>query len=180
MRVITGSARGRRLETLSGEDVRPTTEVVKEAVFSSIQFEIEGRNMLDLFGGSGQMAIEALSRGAAKATVVDGDSRAISIIRKNLESTKLSDRAVVLQTDSVSFAASYRGSFDIVFIDPPYGTGVLQKVIPLIADKVNRGGVIICESPKTEDLPKKAGEFSLFKEYKYGKTKITVYRDTVL
>lgn len=180
MRVITGSARGRVLETLSGNDVRPTSDRVKEAVFSIIQFELEGRSVLDLFGGSGQLGIEALSRGAEKATFVDSDDEAVKVIRKNLASTKLEKQAVVLRTDSVSFAASHTGRFDVVFLDPPYGKGFLQKVIPLIAPKVNTGGVIVCESPYDEKLPAEADDFRIFREYRYGKTKITVYRDTIL
>ena len=180
MRVITGSARGRVLETLPGTDVRPTTDRVKEALFSIIQFELEGRNVLDLFGGSGQLGIEAVSRGAAKATFVDADADAIKVIRKNLATTKLDSRAVVLQTDSVSFAASHTGSFDIVFLDPPYGKGILQRVIPLVAQKVSPGGAVVCESPTGEILPPEAGNFRIFREYRYGKTKITVYRDTIL
>ncbi len=180
MRVITGSARGRALETLPGNDVRPTTDRVKEAVFSIIQFELEGRNVLDLFAGSGQLGIEALSRGAEKATFVDADSDAIKVVRKNLVATKLDKQAVVLQTDSVTFAASHTGDFDVVFLDPPYGKGLLQKVVPLIAQRVRTGGVIVCESPSDEILPSEAGNFRIFKDYRYGKTKITVYRDTIM
>lgn len=180
MRVITGSARGRALEALPGDDVRPTADRVKEAIFSIIQFELEGRKVLDLFGGSGQLGIEALSRGAEKATFVDADREAIRVIRKNLAATKLDGQAVVLQTDSVSFAATHAGAFDVVFLDPPYGKGLLQRVVPLIAPKVNPGGVIVCESPVGEALPAQAGRFEIFKEYRYGKTKITVYRDIIL
>ncbi len=180
MRVITGSARGRALETLSGIDVRPTSEKVKEAIFSIIQFELEGRNVLDLFGGSGQLGIEALSRGAKRATFVDSCADAVKVMQKNLASTKLEDRSVVLRTDSLSFAASTDERFDVVFLDPPFGKDIQSKVIPLIAAKVNRGGVIVCEALHNEVLPEEAGNFKLFREYKHGKTKITVYRDTII
>ena len=93
MRVITGSARGRRLETLEGEDVRPTTDRVKEAVFSIIQFELEGRVFLDLFAGSGQMGIEALSRGAESAYFVDNSIKSVETVKRNLKATKLEDKA---------------------------------------------------------------------------------------
>ena len=117
MRVITGTARGRVLRTLEGEDVRPTTDRVKEAVFSIIQFEIEGRRVLDLFAGSGQLGIEALSRGAASATFVDMSKDSLSAVKYNLEHTKLGDNAKVVQTDALSFLKLTKDKFDIVFLD---------------------------------------------------------------
>ena len=178
MRVITGSARGRNLETLPGDDVRPTVDRVKEAVFSIIQFELEGRRILDLFGGSGQMGIEALSRGAASATIIDNNRRSVEVIRRNLQTTKLSERAVVLETDALTFIRNSRTTFDIAFLDPPYDKCILQKVLPDVADKLSAGGVILCESPVTEELPEQVGNFHIHRTYRYGKTKITAYRDT--
>ena len=103
MRVITGSAKGKRLETLSGVAVRPTTDRVKEAIFSAIQFEIDGKNFLDLFAGSGQMAIEALSRGALSASLVDSSRESVSVIKKNLELCKFYDKAEIFNTDYFTF-----------------------------------------------------------------------------
>ena len=128
MRVITGSARGRTLETLAGSDVRPTVDRVKEAVFSIIQFELEGRRVLDLFGGSGQLAIEALSRGAASATILDNSRRSIDVIRRNLQTTKLADRAVVLEADALAFVRNNRSTFDIAFLDPP-PNGIMTEIV---------------------------------------------------
>lgn len=105
MRVITGFAKGRKLRTLSGEDVRPTTDRVKEALFSIIQFEIEGRRVLDLFAGSGQLGIEALSRGAASAVFVDSSRDSIEVVRENLNTTQLAQSAQVMQMDSLAFLA---------------------------------------------------------------------------
>ncbi|MBQ7546126.1 MAG: 16S rRNA (guanine(966)-N(2))-methyltransferase RsmD [Clostridia bacterium] len=180
MRVITGSARGRTLETLPGDDVRPTVDRVKEAVFSIIQFELEGRRVLDLFGGSGQMAVEALSRGAASATILDNSRRAIDVIRRNLQTTGLADRAVVLEADALAFVRNNRSTFDIAFLDPPYDKGLLQKVLPDLAGRMAKGGVILCESPVGEELPEVVGAYSIYRTYRYGKTKITAYRDTVV
>ena len=118
MRVITGKARGRKLITLSGDDVRPTTDKVKESVFSIIQFEVEGRRFLDLFAGSGQMGIEALSRGAKSATFLDLRKDAISVVRKNLEALNLAEDADVRCTDSLGFLRSTSEKFDVVFVDP--------------------------------------------------------------
>ena len=103
MRVITGSARGMSLRTLEGDNVRPTTDKVKEAVFSAIQFEVEGRRVLDLFAGSGQLGIEALSRDAENCVFVDADKNAIKIDKENLAKTKLDGKATVMQTDSLAF-----------------------------------------------------------------------------
>ena len=176
MRVITGTARGRRLITLEGEDVRPTTDRVKEALFSIIQFEIEGRKVLDLFAGSGQLGIEALSRGAKSAVFVDLSKKSVEVVKQNLESTGLGKNAIVLNTDSIAFAASRADKYDVAFLDPPYRTGLLQKALPLTANIMNEGGVIICEAPFDEELPETAGNFKMTKEYKYGKIKLVTYR----
>lgn len=176
MRVITGSARGRVLKTLEGEDVRPTTDRVKEAIFSIIQFEIEGREVLDLFAGSGQLGIEALSRGAAYATFTDLSKDAVSVIKSNLLSTGLHKNSAVLQSDAMTFLRNSRKKFDIIFMDPPYSKGILQKALPLAAEIVNDGGVIVCEHPYGEELPETVGDFALYRSYKYGKLGVTVYR----
>ena len=172
MRVITGSARGMTLRTLDGSDVRPTTDKVKEAVFSAIQFEIEGRRVLDLFAGSGQLGIEALSRDAKEATFVDADKNAIKIVKENLAKTRLADRAAVLQTDSIAFLGMTDKIFDIAFLDPPYQTGLLQKALSLLA----QGGIAVCEHPFVEQLPDEQGGLVKQKEYKYGKVAVTIYR----
>ncbi len=177
MRVITGSARGRTLETLPGRDVRPTVDRVKEAVFSIIQFEIEGRQVLDLFAGSGQLGIEALSRGAKNATFVDRDRTAIDIVTRNLTATNFIRSARVVCSDSLSFLMTTADRYDIAFLDPPYATGLLQRALPLVADKMRDGGVIICESPYGEEVPESLdNRYFLNKSYKYGKTAISIYR----
>lgn len=176
MRVITGSARGRVLKTLEGEDVRPTTDRVKEAIFSIIQFEIEGREVLDLFAGSGQLGIEALSRGAAYATFTDLSKDAVSVIKSNLLTTGLHKNSSVLQSDALTFLRNSRKKFDIIFMDPPYSKGLLQKALPLAAEVVNDGGVIVCEHPYGEEMPETAGKFSLYRSYKYSKLALSVYR----
>lgn len=176
MRVITGSARGRRLKTLLGEDVRPTTDRVKEALFSIIQFEIEGRRVLDLFAGSGQLGIEALSRGAASAVFVDAARDSIEVVRDNLNTTKLAQSAQVTQMDSLAFLAGHCGPFDIAFLDPPYGTGLLQKALPMTARRMAPGGVIVCEAETKEALPEEAEDFLLVRRYSYGRISLAVYR----
>lgn len=176
MRVITGSARGRRLITSEGEEVRPTPERVKEALFSIIQFQIEGRRVLDLFAGSGQLGIEALSRGAREAVFVDSRAESADIVEKNLESTGLSGNARVKRMDFASYLKTNDGPFDLAFLDPPYRTGLLQRALPLTAARMNPGGMILCENPSDEDMPETAGDFQKIRSYRYGKIILTLYQ----
>ena len=177
MRVITGSARGRILETLKGDDiVRPTTDKVKEAVFSAVQFEIEGRDFLDVFAGSGQMGIEALSRGARSATFLDSSREAVRCIERNLKVTNLTQFGVIRRCDSLSFVRSTTEKYDIAFLDPPYNTGILQEILPHIAQIMKKTGVIICESALNDKILQKYYNFTLDRERRYGKIKISIYR----
>ena len=162
MRVITGSARGRRLETLEGEDVRPTTDRIKEAVFSIIQFETEGRNFLDLFAGS--------------ASFVDNAKKSLETVKRNLKATKLENSAKVFAMDFHSFLSMNSQRFDIAFLDPPYRTGMLQDALELVPEAMNDTGVIIAENPLDEEILSNYGDFVLDRQYRYGKIKITTFR----
>ncbi|WP_071432441.1 16S rRNA (guanine(966)-N(2))-methyltransferase RsmD [Angelakisella massiliensis] len=176
MRVITGTARGRKLVTLEGMDVRPTTDMVKEAMFSILQFEVEGASVADLFCGSGQLGIEALSRGARYCVFVDQSRDSQNITRQNLQSTGLAQNSKVAAMDCLSFLRTTSGGFDIVLMDPPYGKGLAAAALPLAAEKMSPGGVILCETGKEEELPEQAGDFVLYRTYRYGKIKLWVYR----
>ncbi len=177
MRVITGSARGRALETLKGGDiVRPTTDKVKEAVFSSIQFEIEGRDFIDVFAGSGQMGVEALSRGAKSAVFLDASKKAAAVIERNLKVTNLQQFGTVICADSLAYLRSTSREFDVAFLDPPYNTGILQQAMPLIAQRMKKTGVIICESALNDELLQKYYKFTLDRERTYGKIRVSTYR----
>lgn len=178
MRVITGTARGHRLKTLDGNDVRPTADRIKEAIFSVIQFDLEGRRMLDLFAGSGQMGIEALSRGAASAVFVDSAQSSIAVVRDNLTECGLLGRAEIVRSDALTYLTPRVGrrEFDYAFLDPPYGKGILQDVLPSVASVMKSGGAIICECPLHEALPERVGDFRVDREYRYGKIRITFYR----
>lgn len=176
MRVITGTAKGRRLETLSGEDVRPTTDRIKESVFSIIQFQVQGRNFLDLFAGSGQMGIEALSRGAENAVFVDSSRKAAETVKKNLETVKMTEKARVVQMDSLQFLSMDTDLYDLVFLDPPYGKGLLQCALELLPNRMKKSGMIICEKPLDEKVPEQTGDFYLDREYRYGKISIATYK----
>ena len=178
MRVITGSARGVRLKTPEGLKTRPTSDRVKEAVFSVIQFEIEGGRFLDLFAGTGQMGIEALSRGAASAVFVDGWKDACQLVRENLRLTRLSDKAKVVNSDYLSYLQSCREKFDIVFLDPPYAEIFLENALNKISeiDILSDRGIIICERPAEKQLDLEIPGLQRYKDYKYGKTWITIFR----
>lgn len=176
MRVITGTARGRKLKTLPGEDVRPTSDKVKEALFSIIQFDIEGRAVLDLFAGSGQLGIEALSRGAKKAVFVDNSKKALAVVGENVKACGFESVSRLVGADSLAFLQSCRERFDIAILDPPYSVGLLEKALPLTAAVMNKGGTIICESPLDNVLPENAGEFTKRRTYRYGKIALTLYR----
>ena len=175
MRVITGKSRGRKLFAPPGEEVRPTTDNVKESVFSIIQFGIEGRSFLDAFAGSGQMGIEALSRGAKEAVFVDNSRTSLAAVKKNLALTGLQDSAVVVASDTIAYLRSCRRGFDIAFLDPPYKKGVLQEALALMPDVMNKSGIIICEHPAEEILPETVGDFAVKKHYRYGKIMISIY-----
>lgn len=176
MRVITGLARGRRLETLPGDATRPTGEKVKESLFSAIQFDIEGRRVLDLFAGSGQLGIEALSRGAAGCVFVDKNTEAVKIIRQNLLHTGLAEKSQVLGTDALSYLTRPGDRFDLVFLDPPYASELLIPVLEKVAPLVNDGGIIVCETDDTVSLPDCIDRFAVAKTYRFGHTYVWLYR----
>ncbi len=178
MRVITGSARGCRLTTLPGEDTRPTTDKVKEGLFSAIQFDIEGRRVLDLYAGSGQLGIEALSRAASGCVFVDRNPEAVAIIKQNLQKTGLSALAQVVATDSLSYLERPKDAFDLVFMDPPYSAGLLLPTLEKAAKHVNDGGILICESDENAILPDKVDRFTLDRVRQYGRIHVWIYRYT--
>ncbi|MBQ5677317.1 MAG: 16S rRNA (guanine(966)-N(2))-methyltransferase RsmD [Clostridia bacterium] len=176
MRVITGEARGRKLVTLEGEDVRPTTDRVKEGMFNIIQFDLEGANVIDLFAGSGQLGIEALSRGAKHCTFIDSANRSVEVVKQNLKTVGFEKRASVFCGDAKMYIGLSKDNFDIALLDPPYNKNIIDAVLPSVAEKMTDYGVIICESALDEKLPETAGEFSIHREYRYGKIKLTAYR----
>lgn len=182
MRVITGTARGKRLKELPGMETRPTTDRVKEGLFNVIQFDIEGRRVLDLFAGTGQLGIECLSRGAAFCDFVDSAPDAVKIVRENIATAAVTDRAAVHQRDFTAFLQSRRGErYDLIFLDPPYAHTSLERALEQIADIdiVSGNGIIVCESTVEKELPELSSPYERGKEYRYGKIKVTLYRRSV-
>lgn len=177
MRIITGKARGTKLDTLDGNDItRPTAEKTKMAIFNSIQFDIEGRKVLDPFGGSGQMALEALSRGATGAFICDSSKAAFEVIKRNAQKTKLFDKVRLVCTDYRSALKGLSGKerFDIIFLDPPYKSDYLSDALRIIVNGqiLENGGYVICETD--DKKPIEADGLTLYKHSKYGRAYVTI------
>ena len=178
MRVITGTARGVQLKTPDGMTTRPTADRVKEALFSIIQFEIPGARVLDLFGGTGQLGIEALSRGAKSAVFVDAGEPACKLIRENLKRTRLEQQGSVVRSDYLQYLNRCREQFDIILLDPPYAEVFLENALKCITeiDILQSGGIIVAERPLGKELPWEFEGFIRSRDYKYGSTLLTIYR----
>ena len=178
MRVIAGKAKGIQLNTPQGMLTRPTTDRVKEALFSIIQFELPGAKVLDLFGGTGQLGIEALSRGASKAGFVDARREACQLIGANLKKTHLESEAFVVQSDYLEYLNRCKETFQIILLDPPYAEVFLENAIKRITeiDILQSGGIIVAERPLGKELPWEFEGYTRSKDYKYGKIILTLYR----
>ncbi len=177
MRIISGTARGIKLETLPGTDItRPTTDRVKEAMFSSVQFILQCANVLDLFAGSGQMGIESLSRGAKHCVFCDESAAAINVINSNLQKTALGNNSTVIKAEAMRYVSTCAEKFDVIFLDPPYASTLLSNVLPLIDSILNNGGTVLAEAKTGTALLQQYGSLTLKKQYKYGGTTIFKYQ----
>lgn len=177
MRVITGIAKGRRLCTVPGTNiVRPTSDKVKESIFSAIQFDLEGRRVLDLFAGSGQLGIEALSRGAQSAVFIDCSPASLDVVNRNLSLTGLCENAKVVKSDYSSYLLRTYDVFDIAFLDPPYNAGILIDALEKTITHMSDFGTIFCEHPADKSLPESVSDFSISRVYRFGSIMITMYK----
>ena len=178
MRVITGKARGIVLKTPDGMATRPTADRVKEAMFSVIQFDVPASRVLDLFGGTGQLGIEALSRDAKSAVFIDEREDACRLIRENLKRTKLEKCGRVIRSDYMAYLRTCKEKFDIIFLDPPYAEVFLENSLKMITeiDILQSGGIIVAERPIGKELPWEFPGFDRSRDYKYGNTLVTIYR----
>ena len=178
MRVITGKARGIQLKTPEGMQTRPTADRVKEALFSIIHFDVPGARVLDLFGGTGQLGIEALSRGAERAVFVDAREESCRLIRENLKRTKLEKDAKVIRSDYLDYLNRCREQYNIILLDPPYAEVFLENALKRITeiDILQSDGIIVAERPLGKELPWEFEGFTRSKDYKYGKVLLTIYR----
>ena len=176
MRVITGKARGRKLKDFEGRDIRPTTDMVKEAIFSIIQFDIEGSEVLDLFSGTGQLGIEALSRGAKFCRFIDKSRESAELTNENINLAGFRWESNVVNGDSLDFLRMARYTFDIALLDPPYNNGLIEQALPLLEPKMSQRGIVVCEHERGLELPDEVGRLKKSKTYNYGKVAVTVYR----
>ena len=178
MRIITGIARGVRLSAPANDDIRPTSDIVKEGVFSAIQFEVGGKHVLDLFGGTGQLALEALSRGAENAVIVDSSRAAVELIKQNAQKAKLFEKCRVVCSDYKDYLRGTKGKtkFDLIFLDPPYKAEAQDEILKKLreADIIADGAIIVCESD-ADGVPQPIDGFTQ-KLYRYGKIHITILR----
>ena len=172
LKIITGTAKGRNIKTLEGEATRPTSERIKEAMFSSIQFDIENRRVLDIFAGSGQLGLEALSRGAASVMFIDSSREAMEIVKENLKSTGLGP-AKFLVSDARNYIrkASGREIFDLVFVDPPYALECCSDIMRKLADggMLAKGALVVLEIGTEIINADRFPDFELTKTKQYGK-----------
>ena len=178
MRVISGKARGIVLKTPDGIQTRPTADRVKEALFSILQFDLPGKRILDLFGGTGQLGIEAISRGAKSAVFVDAGDAPCKLINENLRRAKMEGEGKVVRADYLTYLSGCKEKFDIVFLDPPYAEVFLENAIKKISeiDILESGGIIVAEHPVEKPLLLEIEGFSRSKDYKYGKVVLTLFR----
>ena len=177
MRIITGTARGMALTTLEGEATRPTLAKVKEALFSILNDRMWGSRVLDLFSGTGNLGIEALSRGAAECVFCDSSRDSLRLIKSNIAHCKAQEGARVIPGDFRKTLMNLEGQFDIIILDPPYGKGFLEPAFELIRDQglLAEDGVIVAEHRKEEDLHEEFFGFEKIKERKYGIIKLSIY-----
>ena len=178
MRVIAGKAKGIQLKTPDGMLTRPTADRVKEALFSILNFDLPGTRVLDLFAGTGQLGIEAISRGANFAVFVDEREAACALVRENLKKTGVTQQAQVVRSDYMNYLRHCREKFDIILLDPPYSEVFLENSLKMITeiDILQSGGIIATEYPFGKALPEECCSCFRSKEYKYGKTILKIYR----
>lgn len=180
VKVISGKYKGRILRGYDLAGTRPTMDRVKESLFAMIQFEIEGKTVLDLFAGSGNLGIESLSRRALKSYLVDSNKKAISTIQKNMQDLKVEqDNYQILHKDYIKALEYFKGeciSFDIIFLDPPYQTDYIEKSLSLIYqyNLLNDNGIIVCESDSLEKVF--CDYYSVFKNKKYGDKYVVILK----
>jgi 16S rRNA (guanine966-N2)-methyltransferase len=178
LRVIAGTSRGRRLASFAGRNVRPTPDRVREALFSILQSRLgnlSGLRVLDLFAGSGALAIEALSRGAAEACLVEKSPDSVKITRENLDCCQLAEKAVVITRDVFLALRDFSPeSFDLVFLDPPYGKGLAEQTILEINRHglLDKNGILCAETGANEAIPEKIGRLQVFDRRRYGSVMI--------
>ena len=178
MRIIAGKYKKSILYSLEGRDTRPTTDALREAIFSSL-YDVTGYEVLDLFAGTGAMALEAISRGAKSAVLVESSYYAVKVIKKNIEKTKSESQTQIFNTKVSTYLESCNKSFDLIFLDPPYNKSYVNKTLDLIVkyNVIKEGGFIVAEHFFKEDIDTKWDKFTVYKKEK-GKNRVSIIRYT--
>ena len=180
MRIVAGTAKGRRLKTLKGMNTRPTADRIKESLFNVIYTSVKDAVVLDLFAGTGNLGCEALSRGASMVFFVDKSGLSIQTIKDNVNNLGFADRAQVYRKDVFAFLKGLSGrgpTFDLIFIDPPYGEQLLVPTIELISDMdiLKDDGMVIAEHSAMDSIPQSIGQFRIKRQKMYGSTAVTFF-----
>lgn len=177
MRIISGEYRGRKLESPKTNDVRPTTDKVKEAMFSILMPYIPGARCLDLFSGTGALGLEALSRGAEFCLFCDKERESIALTKENIRKCRAESKSRVVHGDYMKTLERADDKFDIIIMDPPYAAGIYEKCLASIEklDLLDDDGIIILEHEKNVELPSSVGKYSKLKEKRYGITILSLY-----
>ena len=177
LRVVAGDFGGRPLKTLEGKTTRPTTDKVKGAIFNMIGPFFDGGRVLDLFSGSGSLAIEAISRGMSSAVLVEKDRRAQAVIQENIKMTKSEEQFQLLKMDAARALTQLTGQFDLVLLDPPYAKEQIVANITQLEEQglLSEEVMLVCETDKGVDLPEEVSNFGIWKQKTYGISKVTVY-----
>jgi 16S rRNA (guanine(966)-N(2))-methyltransferase RsmD len=184
MRVISGTAKGRPLKAVPGTGTRPTTDKVKEAIFSMIGPYFDGGYVLDLFAGTGGLSIEALSRGMERAVLTDIEKKSVDTIRHNLQAAGFADQAEIYRNDAqraLKALAKREIKFDLVFLDPPYRLKVVQELVEQLdqANMLNEGATIVMEHDADDKYDAPIGRLQWVRRAEYGDTAITIYKDII-
>ncbi|HFI0266002.1 TPA: 16S rRNA (guanine(966)-N(2))-methyltransferase RsmD [Streptococcus suis] len=177
MRIVSGTYGGRPLKTLEGKTTRPTSDKVRGAMFNMIGPYFDGGRVLDLYAGSGGLSIEAVSRGMESAVLVERDRRAQAIIRDNIRMTKEDSKFQLLTMEAKQALVHLSGTFDLVFLDPPYATEDIVADITKLCQRqlLSQDAMVVCETDKAVSLPEEIAELGIWKEKLYGISKVTVY-----
>ena len=177
LRVIAGIKRGMKLAEFEGDNIRPTTDRIKENIFNIISPYIAGAKVLDMFAGTGALSIEAVSRGAASALLCELSDLSAKIVKQNLKKADFGDKCRLVIGDSINYAKDTKEKFDIIFLDPPYNTGLLAKALDIIAQNglLSDGGIAVveCDGP---EYPASIDGLELCKEKRYGRSYVLVYK----
>ncbi len=183
MKMLTGALKGRKIFLVPDASMRPTSDLVRKAIFDTLQGTLEDRSVLDIFAGTGALGFEAVSSGARQVVWIESDHSQVRSIERTLASFKLEDRCRVIESDALAALKKLglrKERYDLIFLDPPYHSGLGVRAVRLIAELelLSSEAIVVLETHKTEDPPDMIGILKTVKIKRHGDTKITFYRQT--